>query len=343
MLYFIVFFFIFLVNFLTLTPKSDKKIGVLIVSIILTLFASLRKGVGTDWDAYYDFYIYGVENVEIGYAFINNFFADHEISFFFFLLVINLFSIRLISKSALEFSLIPIFSLLIYYSDAYLYFNFSGMRQAIAMSLTTFALIYSFGDKRNKYLFFSLILLAMSFHITAIIFAIAYFIPQRKFTKKEVFFLSIAFSFFSSLVFLSSSFLTGIFATKAAFYLEHQEQAQNIHSLFIVGLLRRLITIILIFFFARKVIFKNQISSYLFNLYLIGFGIFTTTYLISPDIGVRMSIYFTVLEMFLLANLIYLVKRTDIKFSLYLIVIAVSIYKLYTYTLLPAYEYQSIL
>lgn len=330
-------------SFIGLIEKKNNRFFLGILTLFLVLFASLRDRVGTDWPAYADFYQYGVHNVEVGYAFINNLFSEIGLPFYMFLIFINCISIGLITKSALKFSAFPILSLLIYYSDPYLYFNFSGMRQAVAMSITTIALIYSFGDKRNKYFFFSLILLAMSFHITAIIFAIAYFIPQRKFTKKEVFFLIIAFSFFSSLVYLSSSFLTGIFATKAEFYLEHQEQAQNIQTLFIVGLLRRLITIILIFSFGRKIIFKNKISSYLLNLYLIGLGIFATTYLISPDIGVRMSIYFTVLEMFLLANLIYLVKRTDIKFLLFFIVLLVSIYKLYTYMLIPAYDYRSIL
>ena len=86
---------------------------------------------------------------------------------------------------------------------------------------------------------------------------------------------------------------------------------------FIIGLLRRSITILLIFAFGKKFIFKHNLSAYIFNLYIIGFGIYATTYLISPDIGVRMSVYFTVLEMFLLANLLFLVKRVDVKFLLF--------------------------
>lgn len=330
-------------SFIGIVKNKNNKLFLSILFFFLILFASLRDEVGTDWPAYFHFYEYTVHNVEVGYAFINNLFSNLGFPFYIFLILINSLSIGLITKSALKLSAFPILSLLIYYSDPYLYFNFSGMRQALAMSFTTFALVYCFGQKRNKYIFFSLILLAMCFHITSIIFALAFFIPKRKLKKKEFIMLGVGMTFFSSLVYFASTFLTGIFATKAEFYLEHQEQAQNVQLLFAIGLLRRLITVVLIVVFGRKYIFQHNLSAYLFNLYIIGFGIYSTTYLISPDIGVRMSIYFTVLEMFLLANLIYFVKRVDVKFFLYFIVILVSIYKLYTYTLIPAYEYQSIL
>ena len=341
-------YLIFLVPFIfsslvEVIQQKNNKFLIAILGVFLVLFASLRNHVGTDWPAYYHFYQYGVHNVEIGYATLNNLFGNQRLPFYIFLIAINCISIGLISKSLVKFSAIPILSLLIYYSDLYLYFNFSGMRQAIAMSITTFALIYSIGNKRNIYIFFGLILLAMSFHISSIIFSLAYFIPQRKLKNKEIVILAVSFMFFSSLVYIASSFLTGVFASKAEFYLEHQEQASNATLNFIIGLLRRSITILLIFAFGKKFIFKHNLSAYIFNLYIIGFGIYATTYLISPDIGVRMSVYFTVLEMFLLANLLFLVKRVDVKFLLFFIVLLISIYKLYTYTLLPAYDYQSIL
>ena len=312
-------------------------------AVFLILFAGLRDGVGTDWPAYKHFYQYGVDNVEIGYAFINNFFKSLDFPFYIFLIFINFISIGLITKASIKLSAIPILSLLIYYSDLYFYFNFSGMRQALALSIIIFSLTYSFGPKRNIYIFLGLILCAITFHISSIIFSLAYFIPRRKLNKKEYIILLVSFTFFSSLVYLASSFLTGIFAAKAEFYLEHQEQSTNIIVLFSVGLARRLIPIILILFFGKNQILENKLSAYLFNLYLIGFGIYATTYLISPDIGVRMSVYFTVLEMFLLANLVYLVKRTDIKFIVLLIIFAVAIYKISTYLNYPAYEYNWII
>lgn len=329
-------------SFVGIIEKKKNKLLIVVLSIFLILFASLRNHVGTDWPAYYRFYQYGVNNVEIGYSTINNFFGDLGLPYFVFLIAINVLSIGLLTKGLVQFSAIPALSLLIYYSDLYLYFNFSGMRQSIALGFTTFALLYSFGSKRNIYIFFGLILCAMSFHISSIIFSLAFFIPQRKFTKKEMIILLIGFSFFSSFVFFASSFLTGIFAKKAEFYLELQESSNTAMN-FIIGLLRRSITILLVLMFGRKVIFSHNLSAYIFNLYLIGYGIFATTYLISPDIGVRMSVYFTTLEMILLANLIYLVKRTDIKFIIFLIVLITCIYKVSNYLSIEAYEYQSIL
>ena len=313
-----------------------------IISLILILIAGFRDRVGTDWNSYYNFYIYGATNIELGYATLNDFFSSQGFSFNFFLLVINALSVFLISRGALRLSAIPAISLMIYFSDLYLYFNFSGMRQALALSFSIYSLTFSFGKKRNIYLFLSVIFCAVSFHISSIVFVLAYFVPQRKFNKKEIIFLLIGFTFFSSLVFFASSFLTGLFASKAEYYLEIEEQSSDIKTLFIVGFLRRLIPLIVLFVFSRKYIFKDSTSIYLFNLYLIGLGIYLTTFLISPDIGVRLSVYFTVLEMFLLANLVFFAERIQIKVILLIIIFSLCSYKISTYFKYPAYEYKSI-
>ncbi|WP_295200736.1 EpsG family protein [uncultured Chryseobacterium sp.] len=314
-----------------------------IISLSLILLASLRDGVGTDWKSYYNFYIYGASDIEVGYATLNNFFSAQGFSFNFFLLIVNVLSIFLISRGTLKLSAIPAISLMIYFSDLYLYFNFSGMRQAIALSFSIYSLTFCIGKKRNIYLFLIVLLCAISFHISAIVFAIAYFVPQRSLNKKEIIFLIIGFTFFSSLVFFASSFLTGLFASKAEYYLEIEQQSSDIKSLFIIGIFRRLIPLVVLFIFSKKYIFKDSTSVYLFNLYLIGLGIYLTTYLISPDVGVRLSVYFTVLEMFLLANLVFFAKKFQIKVILLLIIFSLCSYKLSTYFKYPAYEYKSII
>ncbi|MCT3834383.1 EpsG family protein [Elizabethkingia anophelis] len=315
----------------------------LFICIILVLFASLRNQVGTDWVAYYNYYKYGVNNVEVGYATLNNFFSSLELPYNFFLLIINLISIILLYKSSKELSAIPALSLLIYYSDLYLYFNFSGMRQAIALSITCFALIFCFGKKRNLFKFLGLILCAMSFHLSSAIFIITFFIPRKKFDKKHYIIFLISLFFFSSLIYLASSLLTGVFAARAEFYLEKQEQAGNILSLFFIGIVRRLIPIVIIIFYGRKSFFKDDLSAYLFNLYIIGVGIFATSYLISPDIGVRLSAYFTILEIFIWANLIAFIKKINVKIVVLIIIYIVCTYKICTYIKYPSYEYNSII
>lgn len=320
--------------------KSKSAILSIIVSIIMILLAGLRNKVGTDWPAYFDFYKYGVENVEYGYALINNFFGKGlNLPYNLFLIFINSVAISLMFVASKRNSPLPVLALLLYFSDLYLYFNLSGIRQGLATAFTCFSIYYAYGDKRNFIKFFAFILLAMMFHITSIIFIAAYFIPKRPLKKIEYIILIMSLLSFSSVLFFITNYFTGGLAAKALFYLELQEQEGNIRSLFIVGIIRRSIPLFLILFFANKVYFKEKLRCFLFNLYLVGFCIYLSSYLLSPDIGVRLSSYFIVLEVFMLGHLVYVCFKKVKLVYLLIIIFTVVFYKISTYMAIPTYIY----
>ncbi len=323
--------------------KKSKLISC-IIAIILILLAGLRNKVGTDWLAYYEYYTFGVKGIEYGYMFFNTLFSE-QLGFHYnvFLLVMNAIAISFLVSSSWKLSPLPALALLLYFSDLYLYFHLSGFRQALATCFTCYALTFVILDKRNLIKFILYIIIASSFHLTALIALLAYFIPQRKLFKKEYVIIVIGFMFFSTLIYFTSSFLTGMFAYKAEYYLKLQEQSQNIKVGYAIGIVRRLIPICLILLFARSNYFQNSVSCFLFNLYLIGLGIFVSSYLISPDIGVRVSSYFIIMEIFMLGHLLFSIKGTNKLRLVLLIILIVSFYKVSTYMSNPDYEYNSIL
>ena len=83
MIYFLIGIFIISLILLDVLVKSKKlsQINSFFIFCVLLLLASLRENVGTDWDAYYEFYQNTTERTEVGYSFVNNLFVAKFIVF----------------------------------------------------------------------------------------------------------------------------------------------------------------------------------------------------------------------------------------------------------------------
>ena len=136
---------------LLLNSKSFSRLISLFILFLLLLLVSLRNGVGTDWDAYSSFYKETTDRTEFGYAFVNNLFSNLGFPYYLFLFIINGFSLLLIYLFLRRNSALLTIGLLIYFSDLFLYYNLSGIRQGIAISITCFSINYAI--KRNFILF----------------------------------------------------------------------------------------------------------------------------------------------------------------------------------------------
>lgn len=163
-------------------PLSHKKLIILIFVIIFTLFRGLRWECGTDWEQYHQVFLssewnniftfnrYGEEIMEYGYMFTNILLKSIIPSYTFFLLVTNFFILFSYYKFSFRYAQFPIitFVTLIFCS------NFFPVRQNIAVAIALLSLPYVF--KRKIYKFILLIIAAMSFHTSAIVFLPVYFI-----------------------------------------------------------------------------------------------------------------------------------------------------------------------
>lgn len=111
-------------------------------------------------------------NFEVGYCtltkLIKLFTDDTQI----YILICSILSIVPISYSIYKHSTNVVFSFIIFASFIVYHFGFSGIRQAIAIGLTVIS--YEFLLKQDKWKFVLCVLLASSFHTSAILFLIAY-------------------------------------------------------------------------------------------------------------------------------------------------------------------------
>ncbi|MDD5151452.1 MAG: EpsG family protein [Flavobacterium sp.] len=308
-------------------------------AILLILFAGLRDGtiVGTDSPAYYTNYVSPFWETEPGYKFINFLFSSKlNANYNVFLLFLNGFSIYLMCKFVSKNSVYLVLPFLIFYSDLYLYFNISGIRQGIAMSITCFAMYYAVRKKMKYFLFF--IVCAAMFHVSSLIFIFAYFLPRKSLKFKSIIILVITFGVTIALVnFLGSQF--EYLTKKLLFYSELQEKPDRIEILYLIGVSKRAIIIILSFVY-RKYLFLDEKYTYLFNIYLIGFLIFVATYLISPDFGVRLSVYYTIVDCVLAGYMLSLVNTRSKRMLIVTVFSAIAIYKLLGYMTNEYYTYR---
>jgi hypothetical protein len=325
--------------------KYEKWFSTLFLTvfcIVLVLFAGLRDGsvVGTDSPAYFLNYKYNFWETEYGYKYLNLFFSNYlQCNYNIFLLFLNSISLFLIGKYIKINSVYYILPLLIFYSDLYLYFNISGIRQAMALSFVCVSVYFAFN--KNLKLFLLFIFFASQFHVSSLVFLFAYFIPHVRLKLKHILLIIIglvAIGYAGDFISTKFEYLN----KKADYYSKYQEKSENIQVAYTIGILKRGIILIIALIY-RKYFFIDKKFVYFFNLYLVGFLIFISTYLISPDFGVRFSVYYTISESILVGLMLFMVK--DIRQRLIIVTVfsLVCIYKLTGYSENEYYIYNSIL
>lgn len=342
MIYSVIGLFITLFTYLDAIIKDRKfsQYSSLVILFAMLLLVSLRYRVGTDWDAYYEFYREGTDNVEIGYAFVNNFFRSINLPYNFFIFIINGVALTLmfffLKRNAFFLSV----GLLVFFSDLFLYYNLSAIRQGIAIAITCFSI--NFAIERKKTFFLISVITAACFHTTAIAFLIVYFLPRKKITAKAYILFLVGFLMFNIFLQSISELITLYTLKNAEFYTNQQEKVDNIVNLFYVGIIKRSIIIFLILITGKK-IFNLPNVYYFFNLYMFGFAIYLCSYLISPDIGTRLSSYFTIFEIALAGCLIYSLDSLKSRVIVASIFVIMAFYKIFAYTTFETYNYHSII
>lgn len=306
----------------------------------LVLIACLRHETGTDWDAYYRIYTDASESerVEVLYRIFNDGFFKSGIHYNIFLFFINVVSVFSISSAIKSGSKYYFTAFLIFFSDLYFYYNLSGQRQAVAMGLVLLALVYITQQKALRALI--LVTVAAGFHITAVVAYLGFLIPKHRYSARFL----LLILFLISLVFLNAEKifdLTLEYAIKDySYYVYGQERSDSILSEFVVGAGRRLIPLAFIYYGSQSY-FKQDNSTYLFNIYLVGLAIFLSFYMVSPDIGVRVSSYFLAAEYLIVGKLLQ-----DSSKPLRLVIVSFyavfSVYKVLSISTSTYFEYKTV-
>lgn len=333
--YIVIFILIAFLAFVTTYFKKriTNNILLFIISVILILFAGTRFEVGYDYFNYE--YIYN--NIKLGInSFIEPFFIlvnkiSHYIGIEYTGLVFAMAfaSISLKTKFISNFSVIPLLSLLLYYSRIFLIYDFGQIRQGLALGIVLFSLPYILNKDIKRFLF--IILLASLFHFSAAFFTPIYFINNIKLKRSGILYILllscvIAFMDLKPLIInLGSFFLPGGVIEKLLFYSVTEDKLGLTFGI----LLRVGIIIICITLFWKK-IKENNLLKTIFNIYL--WGTFFYLCLNSfPQIGNRGSMYFQQFEIVLFPHLIlYLSKNRLLQFLFLLFIIFYCYWGFYT-------------
>ncbi|ELX4188083.1 EpsG family protein [Vibrio vulnificus] len=161
---------------MNLSSKASIDLSALLILILLSGYS---YGNGWDYYNYYDFYEFidshyldgvylllkaGIEPGYLGILFvINSFGLDYQFAVLSISVVSNLFLFFAVRKLGFDFLLFS----LVFLSTYFLKFELSTIRQGVAISIVL--LSYCFILKGNKFKYFSFILLASSFHYSALV------------------------------------------------------------------------------------------------------------------------------------------------------------------------------
>jgi EpsG family len=316
-----------------------SKQGYRLAVVLMICLASLRSDVGTDWAAYLEFYrdVEQSSRVEFGYSHVNNIFSYMGIHYNVFLFVLACASLWLVNSFFRYFGASLVLTLFIFYSDLFLYLNLSGMRQAIAISLTCFALRYAVN--RNLLAFAGFICLASSFHASALVFTIAYVIPRSKLTLQHWLWIGIVMLTAYKSLETVAAFITENTLKNAAYYLDGIEISDTLFSNFLTGSVRR-VAVLAVVWLAWEELKERVHFVYLLNLYIVGVIAYAMLYTTSADMGVRLSAYFTVMDTVLLGTVAMCCGTLLKRLGITIFVSALCFQRLFGYASNPFYEYR---
>lgn len=297
------------------TIHLNTKYSIIYNYLYISLFLVLLLVIGTrecgfDYTNYYDYlkkmdtpFWYSHNEMypmEPGYMLLNHYIGNYKLLVFSMAFMTLLLYFSFIYK----YSKYPILSIVILLG-VYMYPNVMGqMRQALAMGITLWASVNI--DKRHRFLI--LVLIASLFHASAI-FALIYLIVPHKFYSFKIYLifilLAIGFNLLIGDLFRSNlSFLPTYAETKLMYYSGTEEISLGINS---ASVLRILFFIVLYKFYKRG---KEQDKLYFYfvNLYFISILIYIGFGFI-PQLGGRVSMYFSFFELMAIPNLIFYLQR----------------------------------
>lgn len=172
-----------------------------VIAIQLFIILGFRsQTVGTDlirYEAKYDFvsstsFSEIFKNIEEpGYVFLEWITIRLHIDFQVFLIILAFINIVVVAYIIEEYSDSIFVSWILYIGLGIYSFNFSGLRQALAMSFIFLSFHFLYNNKMMVSITFYII--ASLMHTTAIIFGLVYIIVKMKFSKKKILFLSSLF------------------------------------------------------------------------------------------------------------------------------------------------------
>lgn len=328
MIYISLFIIITILTLISGMLNSKKKIGFNILAVILTLMSMFRYGSGTDYFAYMYHYNNNPDNIvkaidynsgmNIGYkvlmAISKNFNFTFEVfTLFLAIIVMGLFVITIARNSKY-----PMLSLLIFYGTYYQIYVNSALRQGIAMAIFVWA-FFRFYKKNKTIKYITAILIASLFHYSVLITLL---VPVFKIMYDRFFYnLKINIIIFMigimGLIFGGENILIKI-ANSFGILISYQSNGANLLAVLLRIIL--LFVVLILYKYSEKTKL-SQFDRMCIYFYFINTVVFI--FVCNMSILSRMTEYFSILDVFIISNIICEIKMKDIKLFSILFVIAI--------------------
>ncbi len=343
------FIFILLLSFIDLVSIKEyvRQILLVIYCIIMIFISTIRwNQTQGDWQRYYDFFTqndrleqFFDRGWEPAYVLLN--YCTKVLTDEYVLFMLTAASIVIITKVKGIYKLTP-------YPFLTLLLNFANqsgdiivIRQTFAFAITLYSFIYIID--RDKIKFILLVLLASLFHVSAVMFLIAYWIYDLKITKRTyayIFTLATIFSF----IMIQGDALNVIIGYLPAdlsltfkllkYQTEYEDLAtggnveagvrsfRDLSTLFFGGVVRRA-SLLPILYCAKKYVKSIYTKMYggLLNVYCVGVITYVLFYNISPSFANRGGYYFTCVEIILIPFAIMSISAVYRRMIAYLILV----------------------
>jgi len=311
-----------------------KKWMIFISYILLVLQVGLRWETGTDWESYYNHFVSltGFTSVifsefEYGYGIFEWLVKSISSNYSVLLLIHAIIYYFLIVDSFKKYSPNLYLSLLMFYT---LSMGVMGSnRQLIALAVCIYAI--RFIIEKKPLIFFLLILIAISFHSTAYLFLIYYFL--NKSIKSKVFLLVLLTAIVIGTTQLPMIIFTkigeligGPISFKTSVYADSAKDIMSEGKVSIFGLVKRLLFLSFFYYNRKKLSEKLSYYNILLNGYFVGiviYFLFANSLLIIVNRG---SLYFNMMEPLLISSQLYILKGKDFKFIAIIILLVFSIF-----------------
>lgn len=296
------------------------------VSIVLIFLVSTRTevGGGPDYSDYYYYFYNGAATIdkEIGYSLLNKIIYRIFNDFNIFMIIVGILIVGGRIIYIYRYSPLMLISLLTYYSGNYLTYDFDVFRQGIALSIIlVFSMKYLEQDN-IKYFIISVII-ATSFHLSAIVFVLAYFMKKIKINRK-IYFISVSVAIIfgiTNIISIPLSILKYIPYERVQLkYYQYLANAQGLSALNI-GFFVDLILVILLMITYNNLKDKYKLPTKLFLLAFVG-----QCLLIRYPSG-RLLLYFTFSKVVLFSVVLCEWKSIFIKYSYTVAIIGYSVLK----------------
>lgn len=324
----------------SVNPKHQRLFHVFIIVFLFLSF--LRWETGTDWDSYlrifnnisepFDTLEEPEANTEKGYMFLNNLAKFLSSSYTMMLFLEGLIIYIYLYKGIRWLSPYPLFSLFIFFC-----MNLGGIffvRQTIAVVITLFSIKYII--QRRLWMFLLMIILASTFHRTAVIFVFTYFVFYRRYSFLTSFLLLLGSAILGYIIgsalmdYLSSAGLSGISERIAMYSGADYNDALGMSStaFMIRGLINRFFIFTLVFLFMRAFRNEDDVFNGIFNLYLFGACLFVFVTPISREFA-RLTGYYDIVQILIYPYLLFILHGSR-KRILFLLLIFFFVFRLYS-------------